>query len=79
MQYCYKIQYKNRRKRQNRYPNIQICDLSLSCVGTSTSIKSGGFALVYRPKHPLLAVTCNPQDSVTKTGAKYKMMVAKYM
>jgi len=41
-----KIKYQNHRKRSNQYPlNTQIQDRSLSWLGTSTSIKSGGVKL----------------------------------
>jgi hypothetical protein len=35
-------------------PNTQIHYLSLSGIGTGTSVKSGGVKLVLWPKHPLL-------------------------
>ena len=54
-----KIQIKYRRNRSKiGGPNINAfvyrSDLSLSLLGTGTSMKSGGLSWFYGPKHPLL-------------------------
>lgn len=41
----------NCKKEQNRYPNTQIHDISISWRGTGISIKSGGVKLVLRAQN----------------------------
>ena len=57
----------SRRKRHNLYPNTQIYNCSLSCLGTGTLIKCGGTKLV-------LWTQTSPQVSVISAISMKKML-----